>query len=145
MASLAPSIRRALEDESIAKKTKFHGFTSSVSDISSKSHMARELKKALADEIVLTQGFSVLPTGSSHQSGRNVLSPLVDQLLQQGSDRSQRSFGIYEVETMGVTPAAAGQPGPADESVLIGPSSAGQSDFELVETMKLCEQSSRKD
>ena len=93
----------------------------------------------IADEL-LKEGFSVLPTGPSHQSGRDVLSPSVDQLLQQGPDRSQRSFGIYEVETMGVTPAAAGQPGPADESILIGPSSAGWSDFELVETMKLCEQ-----
>ena len=135
------AIRRALEDESIAEKT-FHGFTNSVSDISSKSHLAREMEKALADEL-LTQGFSVRHStaGSSHQSGRDVLSPSVDQLLQQRPDRSQRSFGTYEVETMGVTPAA-GQPGPADESsILIGPSSAGRSDFELVETMKLCEQS----
>ena len=133
------AIRRALEDGSIAEKT-FHGFTRSVSDIASKSHLARELENALADEL-LKEGL-IPPTGSlSHQSGRDLLSPSVDQLLQQGPKRSQRSFRIYEVETMDVTPAA-GQPGPADESLsLIGPaSSSGQSEFELVETKKISEQ-----
>ena len=132
------AIRRALEDGSIAEKI-FHGFTRSVSDIASKSHLARELENALADEL-LKEGL-IPPTGSlSHQSGRDLLSPSVDQLLQQGPKRSQRSFGIYEVETMDVTPAA-GQPGPADESLsLIGPTSSRQSEFELVETKMICEE-----
>ena len=66
------AIRSTLEDESIAEKT-FHGFTRTVSDIASKSHLARELEKGFRWRASAERRIRLPPTGSlSHQSGRDL-------------------------------------------------------------------------